>query len=56
MKNFEQVATLIWTNPDELDEQDIEGYLQVAEVQTQLDRDNYFALVVLDGSVEASAT
>lgn len=55
MKSFEEVATLIWRDPDELDEQEIEDYLVVAQVQSALDRDNFMALVALDGSVEASA-
>lgn len=55
MKSFEQVAALIWTSPDELDEQELEGYLQIAEVQSALDRDNFMALVALDGDVEANA-
>lgn len=55
MKSYEQVASMIWTSPDELDEQEIESYLQVAEVQAALDRDNFFALVTLDGGVEEAS-
>lgn len=50
MKSYEQVETLIWTAPDDLSEQEIEGYLQVAEVQAALDRDNYLAVIALDGT------
>lgn len=55
MKSYEEIQALIWQAPDELDEQDIEGYLQIAEVQCALDRDNFMALVALDGDMEANA-
>lgn len=55
MKSFEEVEDLIWTNPDELDEPEIERYLRFAEEQAALDRDNYLALIALDGPLEKSA-
>lgn len=53
MKSFYEVETLIWQAPDELTEPEIEGYLRIAEVQTTLSRDNFMALVELDGDTEA---
>lgn len=49
MKSYDEIDALIRTNPDELDEQEIENYLLVAEVQAALDRDKFLALVALDG-------
>lgn len=54
MKNFYEVEALIWTSPDELEEEELENYLVIATVQTTLSRDNYLALVELDGDTEAS--
>jgi hypothetical protein len=54
-KSFYEVEALIWQAPDELNEEEIENYLTIAEVQTTLSRDNFMALVELDGDTEASA-
>lgn len=55
MKTYEEVASLIWTAPDELNEEELEGYLQVAEVQANLDRDNFLALAAMGHYIEDNA-
>ena len=55
MKSFYEVEALIWRDPDELNEEEIENYLTIATVQTTLSRDNYLALVELDGDTEAGS-
>lgn len=46
-KTFEQIEVLIWKNPDELSEQEIENFLQVAEVRERLDYENCLAVLHL---------
>ncbi len=55
MKTYEELASLIWRDPATLDEEEIEGFLQVAEVQEALDRDNFMALAAMGHYVEDAA-
>lgn len=42
---FEEVGALIWRDPDVLSEQEIESYLNIAEVQANLDKDNFLGAI-----------
>lgn len=44
-RTFEEVGELIWRNPDVLSEQEIEVYLNISEVQENLDRDNFLGAI-----------
>jgi len=44
-RTYEEVEELIRRDPDVLSEQEIESYLNIAEVQANLDRDNFLGAI-----------
>lgn len=44
-RTYEEVGELIWKDPDVLSEQEIEGYLSIAEVEANLNKDKFLGLI-----------
>ena len=44
-RTFEEVGELIWRDPDALSEQEIESYLNIAEVEDNLNKDKFLGLL-----------